>query len=73
MNYYPIKIAGIDRKLPICRVTDDLYIGAFVIFGDAELTVAAAKALLDLALGGNYVIIFGGKVKKRRCGGKGAS
>ena len=56
MNYYPIKIAGIDRKLPICRVTDDLYIGAFVIFGDAELTVAAAKALLDIAPEYDYII-----------------
>ena len=56
MNYYPIKIAGIDRKLPICRVTDDLYIGAFVIFGDAELTVASAKALLEKAPEYDYII-----------------
>ncbi len=56
MNYYPIKIAGIDRKLPICRVTDDLYIGAFVIFGDAELTVASAKALLENAPEYDYII-----------------
>ncbi len=56
MNYYPIKIAGVDRKLPICRVTDDLYIGAFVIFGDTELTVAAATALLDIAPEYDYII-----------------
>ncbi len=56
MNYYPIKIAGIDRKLPICRVTDDLYIGAFVIFGDMELTVASAEALLKLAPEYDYII-----------------
>ncbi|MBQ7897488.1 MAG: adenine phosphoribosyltransferase [Clostridia bacterium] len=56
MNYYPINIAGVDRKLPICRVNDDLYIGAFVIFGDAELTVAAAKALLDRAPEYDYII-----------------
>ena len=56
MNYYPIKIAGVDRKLPICRVTDDLYIGAFVIFGDAELTVAAAGALLEKAPEYDYLI-----------------
>ena len=32
---YPIEVAGLKRELPICKVTDDLYIGAFVIFGDA--------------------------------------
>ena len=56
MNYYPMNIAGVDRKLPICKVTDDLYIGAFVIFGDQELTVAAAKALLEKAPEYDYII-----------------
>ena len=44
---YRMNIAGLDRDLPLCKVSDELYIGAFVIFGDAELTVAAAAALLD--------------------------
>lgn len=56
MNYYPINIAGVDRKLPICPVTQDLYIGAFVIFGDVELTTAAAQALLDKAPEYDYMI-----------------
>lgn len=56
MNYYPIKIAGVDRKLPICPVTEDLYIGAFVIFGDTELTTAAAQALLERAPEYDYLI-----------------
>ncbi len=56
MNYYPMNIAGVDRKLPICRVTDDLYIGAFVIFGDQELTVACADALLKMAPEYDYII-----------------
>ena len=51
-----MNIAGVDRKLPICRVNDDLYIGAFVIFGDAELTVAAAHALLERAPEYDYII-----------------
>lgn len=42
-----IKIAGLERHLPLCKVTDDLYIGAFIMFGDTEITVAAAKALLE--------------------------
>lgn len=56
MNYYDITIAGHKRSLPICRVTDDLYIGAFVIFGDAPLTVACAGALLDKAPEYDYII-----------------
>ena len=51
-----MNIAGLDRKLPICRVTDELYIGAFVIFGDAELTVACAGALLKKAPEYDYLI-----------------
>ena len=46
MMKYTMTIAGLQRDLPICRVTDDLYIGAFVIFGDCELTQACAVELL---------------------------
>ena len=46
---YDMKIAGVSRSLPLCHVTDDLYIGAFVMFGDVEVTVAAATELLKLA------------------------
>ncbi len=30
-------------------MTEDFYIGAFIMFGDAELTVACARDLLKLA------------------------
>lgn len=53
---YKMNIAGLDRALPLCRVTDDLYIGAFVIFGDAELTVACARDLLKKAPEYDYII-----------------
>ncbi len=56
MKYYPIKVAGLDRQLPICRVTDNLYIAGFVIFGDQELTVACARELLLLAPEYDYLI-----------------
>jgi hypothetical protein len=46
---YRMKIAGLDRDLPICPVNDKLYIAGFVIFGDPELTVACAKELLARA------------------------
>ncbi len=45
---YSMEIAGLHRELPICRITDDLYIAAFICFGDAELTVACAAELLKL-------------------------
>ncbi|MBQ0108648.1 MAG: adenine phosphoribosyltransferase [Clostridiales bacterium] len=44
-HYYPLEVAGVKRNLPICKVSDELYIGAFVIFGDVELTVKSAEAL----------------------------
>ena len=47
--HYTMNIAGLKRDLPLCRVNDDLYIGAFVIFGDVELTVACARYLLKVA------------------------
>ena len=53
---YDIDIAGLKRSLPLCRVTDDLYIGAFVIFGDVELTVHCAAELLKRAPDYDYLI-----------------
>lgn len=49
-------IAGLKRDLPICKVTDDLYIGAFVIFGDVELTVHCASELLKRAPEYDYML-----------------
>ena len=56
MKYFEMNIAGLDRKLPLCRVTDDFYIAAFVIFGDQELTVACARDLLKIAPDYDYII-----------------
>ena len=53
---HKMKIAGLDRALPLCKLTDELYIGAFVIFGDPELTTACAKALLEKAPEYDYII-----------------
>ena len=53
---HTMTIAGLQRDLPICRVTDDLYIGAFVIFGDCELTQACATELLKSAPEYDYII-----------------
>ncbi len=43
---YEMDVAGLKRELPLCKVSDDLYIGAFVMFGDVELTVHCAAELL---------------------------
>ena len=48
-EYYTIDVAGLKRDLPLCELTDDLQIGAFVIFGDVELTVHSAEMLLKKA------------------------
>ena len=53
---YEIDIAGLKRELPLCKVSDDLYIGAFVIFGDVELTVHCAAELLKRAPEYDYLI-----------------
>ena len=56
MLYHTMEIAGLKRDLPICKVSDDLYIGAFVIFGDVELTEHCAAALLKKAPEYDYLI-----------------
>ena len=53
---YRMKVAGLERDLPICKVTDTLYIAGFVIFGDQELTVACARELLKKAPEYDYII-----------------
>lgn len=46
-KYYHIKVAGVERDLPICPVNEHLDIAAFVIFGDVELTVNSAARLIE--------------------------
>ena len=53
---YHMNIAGVERDLPLCPLNDELMIGAFVIFGDVELTCAIAKALLEKAPDFDYMI-----------------
>lgn len=55
-KYYRMKIAGLWRDLPLCPISDKLMIGAFVIFGDPELTTACAEELLKRAPEYDYMI-----------------
>ena len=53
---YEMDIAGLKRDLTICPVNENLSIGAFVMFGDVELTVHCASELLKLAPEYDYLI-----------------
>ena len=55
-THYKMNIAGCDRALPLCPISDTLQIGAFVIFGDPELTTACAEELLRRAPEYDYLI-----------------
>lgn len=48
-TFYKMRIAGLERDLPVCKISDDLSIAAFVLFGDVEMTVAGAARLLKAA------------------------
>ena len=55
-KYYNMKVAGLDRALPLCPLNDEIAIAGFVIFGDPELTTAAAEALLQKVPEYDYLI-----------------
>ena len=46
---YRLKVAGVERDLPLCPIGENLNIGAFVLFGDVELTEKCAEALVAKA------------------------
>ena len=46
---YRLKVAGIERDLVLCPIGENLNIGAFILFGDVELTERTAEALCKLA------------------------
>ncbi|MBD5084609.1 MAG: adenine phosphoribosyltransferase [Clostridiales bacterium] len=53
---YEMTVAGLKRQLPLCPISDTLMIGAFVIFGDVELTCACARDLLKIAPEFDYMV-----------------
>ena len=54
--YYRMKVAGLERDLPICPLNENLSIAGFVIFGDPELTEACARELLAKAPKYDYIL-----------------
>ncbi len=53
---YEMRVAGLTRRLPLCPIGGGLMIGAFVIFGDVELTCACAQELLKIAPEFDYMV-----------------
>lgn len=54
---YTLKVAGLERELAICPISDTMSIAAFIMFSDVELTIACAEALLKKAPADFDVII----------------
>lgn len=48
-EFYALQVAGLTRKLPVCRLNEKMSIAAFIMFNDVELTIACAKELLAKA------------------------
>ncbi len=48
-KFYELNVAGLKRQLPLCPIAENVYIAAFVMFSDVELTVACAEELLKKA------------------------
>lgn len=46
---YEMNIAGLNRTLTLFPISKELYIAGFIMFGDTELTIAAAQELLKRA------------------------
>ena len=74
MDKYTLKVAGLERQLPIMPISDTLSIAAFVMFSDIELTVACAQELLKKV--GDFDVILTAESKgiplayemSRQCG-----
>lgn len=56
MRYYNLKVANLERKLPIIRISDSLEIASFVILGDTELVTHAAQELKEKIPEVDYLI-----------------
>ena len=46
---YEMNISGCKRSLTLFPINEELYIAGFIMFGDTEITIAAAKELLSRA------------------------
>ncbi|EST10733.1 phosphoribosyltransferase family protein [Sporolactobacillus laevolacticus] len=56
MDEYVLKVAGVERKLPVVRIADNIKIASFVILGDTELVTLAAAELKKRIPEADYLI-----------------
>ena len=55
-EYYRVDIAGMERDLLRCPISDKLDIAAFILFGDVEITVHSAEKLLEKLPEFDYIV-----------------
>ena len=55
-EHYRVNIAGLERDLLRCPISDKLDIAAFIIFGDVEVTVHSATELLKRLPEFDYIV-----------------
>lgn len=55
-EYYRVNIAGMERDLLRCPISDKLDIAAFILFGDVEITVHSASELLKRLPEFDYIV-----------------
>ena len=60
---YTVKIAGIQRSLPILELKSGLRIAVLNILGDTELVQAASKALSDMLVNLEYSVLVTAEAK----------
>ncbi len=46
-EFYEITVAGLRRRLPVVAITDSLWIAAFVLWGDVEMTNVCARQIAE--------------------------
>jgi len=56
MDEFILKVAGVERKLPVVRIADHIKIASFVILGDTELVSKSAEALKERIPEADYFI-----------------
>ena len=56
MKYYKLQVAGLERDLPLCPISPELNIAAFIIIGDPELSRESARALLPKVPAYDYIL-----------------
>ena len=53
---YELHVAGLTRQLKLSALNENLMIAGFVVFGDVELTIECAKALMEKLPEYDYII-----------------